>query len=140
MGLSDILTAVFLGFGFVSWVFIANYSGASAGITSMVVMGVSALVAAVWKYGQIFPFTPNKTFWFLVAGGLVNGIAVVVYSNKITSQLMTKTTLAAFITMVSVCMAVTSPILNSVINGVVPTTRQLIGFCFAIAAIVFLGK
>jgi len=139
MNIQVISTAIFIAFGFVGWTIIGSYSRACGSwIGTIVMLSTAAAVALLSSKQLINVVAPNGKAWILLlVAGVINGVAVYLYSNKIAD--ITVPT-AAFVVTVSILMVVIAPFLNWLINGAVPNYHQTLGFGFAAIAIYFLSK
>ena len=79
----------------------------------------------------------NKSIILLLSAGILNGIAVSLYSYKLENL---KIPVSVFIVVVSVFMVVMAPTLDLFINGIKLTRNQIIGFGLAALSIIFLNK
>jgi len=139
MNAGTIITAAFIALGFVSWVIVGSYSKASAGWVGTIVMGFTAIVVALLSGKQLMSgqLPGMKAITYLVIAGVINGIAVYLYSLKATSPLIPT---GVFVVIVSVLMAVFAPCVDWILNSKILSLQQGVGVCFAVLSIYLLAK
>lgn len=138
MNASTIALAVLIASGYIGWGIIAKYTKMTGGWVGMI-MGITTTVTVILISNQQLrsEFPPSKAILVLVAASILNGIAVCLYSEKITDPAISA---AAFMVTVSVLMAVLTPCFNWLIYGTVPSINHFIGYGLAVFAIFFLSK
>jgi len=139
MNIWTISIALFIAFGFVGWPIVGSYSRVCGGWVGTVVLTSTAITVAMFSFRQLnsIPVPNTKAMILLLVAGIINGLAVYLYSSKITD---TNVPAAVFVVMVSILMVVVAPLLNWLLNDAVPNFQQTLGFGFAIVAIYFLSK
>lgn len=133
MNLTSLLTAVMIAVGFVGWPVIGKYSKASGAWVGTFAMVVTTIVVAIISHRQLFLSTPSpKAFLVLTLAAVVNGVAVCLYSAKTTDPSIQS---GAFVVVVATLMVIFAPILDWILNGSIPSLRQVGGFALAALAI-----
>ncbi len=139
MDLKTFFLAALVALGFGGWPIIANYSKAKWEWIAIVIMtaGTLVVIPLTLLLGKIsiHSVPSRKAIFLLVAAAVVNGIMVPIYSKRLAD-----TTIPAgpLVVTVAVLMVVWAVILDGILNGVVPTSRQTIGFTFGAVAIYLL--
>ncbi len=124
--------ALFIATGFVSWTIIASYSKVAGGWVGVIVAAATSVMLGLCSTREIMNTPPpsGKALQILVVAGLVNGLAVYLYAQRIANPNVT-----TFVVTVSVLMVVCTPAIDWLINGNGLTGRQMIGFTLAAASI-----
>ena len=138
MGINAFLVAIFIAGGFVGWPIVGGWSQASSGWVGVTVCSMTTITLLLLSFGQFGsdPVPSARSIAVLVVAGVVNGVAVYYYTARTTDP---STPTAAFVVLVSVCMVICAPLLAFIVAGSVPTSRQMIGFAFAIPTIYLLA-
>ncbi|MCK4553695.1 hypothetical protein KAU19_01910 [Candidatus Parcubacteria bacterium] len=139
MNISTIITALFIAFGFVSWVIVGSYSKLSAGWVGTIVMFSTTIAVALLFGKQLVsgPLPGIRPIIYLIIAGVINGIGVYLYSSKATDPSIST---GVFIVTVCVSMAVFAPLIDWILNGRILSLQQGTGVFFAVIAIYFLTK
>ena len=138
MNLGTIAVALFIGAGFISWPIVGKYSGQTGPwVGSIVMLGTTAAVVLLSLRDLKGSVPTGKAVLILMIAAVINGIAVYLYAMKAADP---EITTAVFVVTVSVSMVISTPVFDWLLNGVIPTLRQIFGFGFAVVAIYLLGR
>ncbi len=140
MLITEVLQALVISTGFVGWGLLGNISGAGAAWTGLGVNIYTSFVIGFYFFKDLSnkPFPTSKGMLLLLIAGVINGIAVCLYTSKVANP--ENPQVATFMVMVFVFMAIVAPIIDWALRGSVPTSNQTIGFALAAGAIYFLCK
>ena len=141
MVLKNILHSVLISMGFVGWGMIGKYSQAQSCWVSILVT-VTTICTLLVIYSTSLSSNPPsvKAVAILAIAGLVNGFSVWLYTARVTDPAMSEVQTAAFIATVYVIMIMMTPVLNLLINRVIPTSDHAIGYSLALGAVYYLSK
>ncbi len=137
MGLKNFAYALFIASAFVAWPILGKWSGAGGAWTSNVVIVASLITSVVFTYRQMAEEAlPSWTaFVVLAVAGLINGLAVLMYSNR-TATADAQTTI--FMAVVMTLMVVLTPIANRLLNNEQITLTQGLGFVLIVGGVILL--
>lgn len=137
MNLTNVVVAFLIAIGFTAWPIVGKYSGASGAWIGVITLGGATMVIALLSIKDMVTFPTTKAMAMLAIAAIANGIAAYAYTSKITDPAIQA---SVFVVTVSVCMAITTPLIDWCLNGTIPGTHKMAGFAVAILAIYLLGK
>jgi drug/metabolite transporter (DMT)-like permease len=132
--LQAIVVAFFVSAGFASWPVLASRSGLtgtwSAGLAcAATLLPVLCIGLCRSEYAEV----PRPSLMmYVIAGGLLNGLAVYFYTKQISSSTMPT---ASFMALVSIGMLLLAPIFEWALKGLPPSPRQMCGYAVACLAV-----
>lgn len=139
MNLNILFISVFIALAFVGWPIVGKYTKLSSGMMGSIVMLFTASTVILLSFFRrelsTELITNYKLVILLIIAGMINGVAVYLYSIKAVDQTITT---SIFVVTVSVLMICLAPVLDLVINSTAISIRQIFGFIFAIVAIFLL--
>lgn len=138
MKLENLFWAIALALTFSSWPIIGKRIGISGPWMTTIVY-VSGLLCVVAYTGKtlVSNACPLRVAAVMAFIGMLNGLAVMVYSAKCTD---TTINTSVFLMTVSIVSLVSAPILNYLINKETVSPRQIIGVVVGIVAIILITK
>lgn len=130
---------IFLSTALVSWTIIGSNLGVSAAWMGTIVMGATTFAVVILAYSaNSFGDIPTyPAVLLLIFLGFLDGIAVYIYSGKLTDPNINTSSLVVSI---SILMVIEVPILTWIFKGIVPNGYQISGLVLAIPAIYLLNR
>ena len=137
MNLGTVLIALLIATAYSGWPIIGRFSGLTGGLVGVLACTGTLFAVSIMsakEFSGLSAFTLKSILLMLVAGA-INGTAVYFYSVKAADKTIST---AAFIAIVCIFMVLVAPLQHWLLNGEVPTWRQVIGFGLAGLAVYFL--
>jgi drug/metabolite transporter (DMT)-like permease len=140
MTISDFFQATLIAVGFAGWGIIGNYSQAGSSWTGLFVNIYTSIAIVAYYHKDLYhtPLPANKALLILLAAGILNGVAVCLYTGKVSNP--NNSRVASFMVLVFVLMAIVAPVLEWILKSEAPTAKQMLGYLFAILSIYFLCR
>lgn len=138
MSFLNVVVAVFIASGFAGWGIIGKYSQVNGGWIGTMAMAITTITVALTSLSQLQQEIPNRrAMLLLIIAGILNGVAVCVYTSKITNPAIPA---SLFMALVFMFMIAVVPCLEWALNGTMPSSNHIIGYALAVGAIYFLSR
>jgi len=137
MDWKNLFTPAWIGFAFCLWSIVSTFLRVEGGWAVTMVMVPTAITLVFNSNLETRTMPSVMVVIILVALGVFNGWAMCVYGQKIADRNIPT---SIIVVGVAVMMIVWAALLDSVLNGAIPTPRQTTGFALALVVIYLLNS
>lgn len=138
MSLVNVFYGIIIAAIFAIWPIIGKNTGLSGGWVITIVSSGTLLTAMLFSINDlsVMPTLLNKANILLALAGIFNGFACWLYTNRLSKIDIEYT--GNLIAVITVGMVLFTPVFHLLINGGVPSSRQILGFTLAACSVYFL--
>jgi hypothetical protein len=139
MNIETFLAAAFVAVSYTAWPNLSKALGVNANLVAFIVVLIALAVITVIArndLGGVTSLSVKASIWIL-AVCIANGLAIYVQASTTANK---EIQTGIFLVSIFILQVVAAPVIDWIVNGVVPTTRQMLGLGLSVPTLLLLVK
>jgi len=139
MNISSFFAAMFVAICYTSWPNLGKSLNVNSGLVAFVVVSIALIVVSIISFKDLsglLLLSRKAVIWILVIS-IANGLAIYIQANFAANE---EVQTGMFLVAIFVMQVVAAPVIDWLVNGILPTTRQFLGLSLSIPALFLISK